>query len=81
MTSASDSPSFVLDVPEGIQIRDPETGRVAQTGESVPRAGFWGRRLAAGDVRELQEPRARSPVAAPPPSDVSAPKSSRPKGS
>ena len=56
MTPSPESPSFVLDVPDGVLIRDPQTGRIAQTGESVPRAGFWGRRLAAGDVRELVEP-------------------------
>jgi Protein of unknown function (DUF2635) len=46
--------SFVVRIPDGIILRDPQTGRVAATGEEYPRDGFWSRRLAAGEVFELE---------------------------
>ena len=61
--------TFLVKIPEGIMIRDPESGRVAVTGEEYSRTGFWGRRLAAGEVQELApEPeRAALPAAGPQP--------------
>jgi hypothetical protein len=49
----SDPTTVRVRIPEGVAIRDPITGRVAATGDVYPRAGFWNRRLAAGEVTEL----------------------------
>jgi hypothetical protein len=61
--------TFLVKIPPGVMLRDPESGRVAVTGEEYPRTGFWGRRLAAGEVEELAaEPeRAALPAAGPQP--------------
>ncbi len=55
------SPSFRVKIPAGVLLRDPESGRIVTTGESVPRDNFWARRLAAGEVTELED----EPEAAP----------------
>lgn len=59
------SPSFRVKLAAGVLLRDPYSGRVVTTGESVPRDTFWTRRLADGDVSELEEETAPDAGAAP----------------
>lgn len=61
--------SFVLELPTGVQIRDPETARMVQSGETFPRSNFWNRLLESGQVREAKPAAAPAPVDADQPSE------------
>jgi hypothetical protein len=43
---------FVLRLPPGVLVRDPQTGRIVTDREELPRNSFWQRLLADGQVEE-----------------------------
>lgn len=49
--------SFFLRPAPGIRVADPETGQyLPAAGALMPRSAFWLRRVADGDVVEVQKP-------------------------
>lgn len=53
--------TFIVQIPDGVQIRDPETKQIVKSGTEVPRNEFWNRRLYFNEVTE----QAATPAAAP----------------
>lgn len=52
--------TFVVEIPQGVLIREPRKGQLVKTGDVCPRTLFWNRLLASGQVKERVEPPAKS---------------------
>lgn len=48
-----ETPHFVVNIPAGVQIRDPHSGELVKSGDVKPRDEFWRKRLAQEDVGEI----------------------------